>query len=267
MPAMQITRFSALMLSAFIITIPVAQAGFEFTPSKAAPAPIQQTVSAPPALEPLALIPTPVAPVAPPMNIPASAPMKPKGLYIDPYPLRNQGNTAMMPSDNSVSLAMSEQGGALTPVQLGNGMTTGVKPVKQRAAPTSSQNSNDMMNNAAPVSYVASENLTPIPGGEPAPLPGIMDAYQNSSIQSSDMPKIYANAVGFGRDLPLELAISQIIPADFSHRIMGQLDENATTSWEGGEPWNIVLNNMLRTQNMTAIVQGNEVIIQPMARL
>lgn len=287
-------RFSTLIAIIFFIAMPNAQAGFEFlgpkggmapqadkaqvSKSPAAPQPIapQQQYMQPvpaPVMAPNAYPAAPVmgAPIAPPAPNYQAAPqqqlrpvMQPKttGLYIDPFPLRTQNNVAMQPSGNFVAQAMAENGGGLTPVQLGAGMTSGAKAQNaQRQAATIPRP--PMRPN------MIQKGLTPIPGGEPAPLPnvaGIEDAYRNAALNIEQIPVDYANAVGFGKDLPLELALSQIVPAGFTYDIKGNAGQNMMVSWEGGQPWNIVLNDMLRSIGMTAVVNNDRVVIQPIAR-
>ena len=192
--------------------------------------------------------------------VPAAIPPMPvvgqQGVYINPYPLRDGGKASMTLQDQSVSQAMMEQAGAVTPVQLGAGMTTGVSPKRMKVAAR-----------AVPRAPQMDSALTPIPGGDSASLDRIEEAYRNPNLTNGNFPKTYAHAVGFGRDLPLELALSQVIPSEFSHRVIAKIDPNLMVSWEGGEPWNVVLNQMLHPHNMTAIIQENQVIIQSMAKL
>lgn len=288
-------RFSTLIAVSFFIAMPNAQAGFEFLGPKGGMAPQAnkaQVSKAPTAPQPIAPqqqymqpVPAPViapnaypatpvmrAPIAPPpaptykaapqqQLRPVGQPKK-SGLYIDPFPLRSQNNVAMQPSGNSVAQGMAENGGGLTPVQLGSGMTSAAKAQSaQRQAST--------MPRPPMRPNMMQKGLTPIPGGEPAPLPnvaGIEDAYRNAELNIEQIPVNYANAVGFGKDLPLELALSQIVPAGFTYDIKGNVGQNVMVSWEGGQPWNVVLNDMLRPIGMTAVVNNDKVTIQPMAR-
>ncbi len=296
------TRFLMLLTiftvfgSAVVFVISPVQAGFEFLPPKTGMAPHQQRPQAvapppqnivPPAVAPMLPPPNafPAAPVvmapvsAPPMMAPPPVPnlsnnsmpmplavipnvptRKSGGLYIDPYPLNSGGNVASSLSNQSVGQGMAENGGGLTPVQLGAGMTSGA-----RAQAPMQVDSRPVLN-APPTQLNA--GITPIPGGEPPPLPniGIEQAYRDTSVQSQDIAPQYANAVGFGKELPLELALSQVIPSGFNYELGQNIDQGRMVSWDGGEPWNIVLNNMLRPLNMTAVIQGNEVMIQPLAR-
>ena len=101
-------------------------------------------------------------------------------------------------------------------------------------------------------------------GAEPAPLAGVADSrVQRMAVDNNN----YAQAVGFGRDLPLALALSQVIPSNYTHGFSEGIKTGTTVSWEGGKAWNVVLNDMLRPRNLTAVIQGNQVIIQPMASL
>lgn len=233
-----------------------------------------QTYQAPPALPPVPvaqvplqqpMVPSPVSDqqvIAPVPNIVPS--IRPTGLVIDPYPLRNNQTARLMPSNQAVATTMAETAGALRPVQLGAGMTTGVQ---------ADQLQNNQVQTAPrpPQRLVGDTSLTPIPGGEPAPLPGIdlgveQAYYDPNFVQSA--PVTYANAVGFARDIPLPIALEQIIPDGFTSRFIDMPSQgNLMVSWEGGEPWNVVLNNMLRAHNLTATITGQTVTIRPMARL
>lgn len=292
------TRLIALILMMLMVNGTVAYAGFEFMPSTqrsvvkqpvqvATPQPIAPQMhnnmighpAAPVMRAPLNqpapyYAPQVMAPVTPSIAPPPAPTVQPRhvvnapktsSLYIDPYPLRSQKNSKMMPSAQSVAQGMVEKSGRLNPVQLGAGMTTGAK-AQYMAAYSASQKLPTPRAPALNGSFGRVNNLTPIPGGEPAPLPSIEAAYSNRNITAQHIPVHYANAVGFGRDLPLELALSQVIPKGFSYNL-GNVNTDGVVSWEGGEPWNVVLNNMLHTKGMIADIRNNQVIIQPLARL
>lgn len=286
-------------------TIPhQAQAGFEFMPPKKTSAPMPSVqnprwkapqpvapVMAPPVISPaplntapLAVPPPPVVqqPLAPMVSatpiqrqrqiVPAPA-MKPiaqrtGGVVINPYPLRSGQTTRVNPSNQAVGASMAESGGALTPVQLGAGMNTGVKPYQMAQQASQAPRPPQMI---APNNRAMSSSLTPIPGGEPAPLPNvdvdIEQAYRNPAVTQTK-PMIFANAVGFASDIPLSIALEQVVPKKFQTQINAGVSVDALmVSWEGGQPWNVVLNQMLRPYNLTANIQGQNVVIQPMARL
>ncbi|HPF78160.1 MAG TPA: hypothetical protein PLF01_02610 [Alphaproteobacteria bacterium] len=271
--------------------VPAAYAGFEWTPPATQPAPsseIEQQYrgdmnanasmngaggfpAAAVDSEPLGTgAPTQILPDSyyqqpPPQQMaPPAAPLRNlsgQGLHIDPYPLRNpngRGQPVEL-SANSVNQAMVEEARVLNPLKLGAGLKTGAQPT-----PAAMPSAEGMAN--IPRGPIESGSLTPMMGGEPAPLPGMA---QNMGMQQQPMAPMrqFAEAVGFGKELPLALALSQVIPSDFSHSFAAGVDPSVTVSWEGGKPWNEVLSDMLRSQNMTATIIGNNVTIQPMASL
>lgn len=73
---------------------------------------------------------------------------------------------------------------------------------------------------------------------------------------------------GFGTEIPLALALSQIIPADYAYSFRGTVNPGVKVSWAGGQPWNIVLAGILENLGMKAVITNNTIIIsQEMALL
>lgn len=172
-------------------------------------------------------------------------------LFINPYPLRNS-HVYGEPSEltgNSVEQAMVEESRMLRPLQLGGGMTTGAQPERVPRAPADNVQ-------ARQVGALPMKGMTPMVGGEPAALPGMGMPSQATPIGG------FSQAVGFGRDLPLALALSQVIPDGFTHSYAANVDPGMTVSWEGGKPWNQVLNEMLAQKGLSASIIGNQVTIQ-----
>ena len=160
-----------------------------------------------------------------------------KKLVINPYPLR-AGNE--LPSQRTIKQAyraLNEEAGLLNPVQLGNGISTGVR---KRSASQPAR-------------------MTPMMGDKPTSL----SSHGNVQAPSQN----YAEAVGFGRDLPLDLALSQIIPSDYTHNLSKDVDESISVSWEGGKSWDQVLDDMLKPKNLMAVIRDKRVIIQPLAHI
>ncbi len=270
-------RLSFVLLSFFVFISP-ALAGFEWVPpsqtsgqntaNKVVEAIDVSSSYAPP---PVASIPLEAPPQvqATVSGVPQARPQKTnlsgKKLVIDPYPLRNNvAPPQETMSTSMISQAMNEASGNLNPVQLGNGMKTSGMPQKvslpvptpERMASTSQATQNNNLPNSS---------MTPMMGGEPMPLHGV--AIAQESVMNQQSYGQYANAIGFGRELPLALALSQVIPSEFTHSYGQGVDAGATVSWEGGKPWNIVLNEMLRSVGMIAVIRGKQVVIQPLASL
>ncbi|MEM6810937.1 MAG: hypothetical protein AAF549_00545 [Pseudomonadota bacterium] len=181
----------------------------------------------------------------------------PGRIVIDPYPLHVGIGTPVY-EDAAIDQSMMEKARVLTPVQLGAGMTTGAQaqyrpPEDPVPVPQMSKGTGDSFSTAS---------LTPMLGAEAPPLPG----FENSVMGQRPLRQ-YAQAIGFGKDLPLALAISQVVPSEFTHRFEGNVDPSARVSWDGGKPWNLVLADMLGPQNMTANIQGDVVVIRNLSSI
>lgn len=64
---------------------------------------------------------------------------------------------------------------------------------------------------------------------------------------------------GFGSDMPLALALRQVVPAEYAFSFGRGVNPGHLVSWEGGKPWNLVLGDMLRPLNIKALIEGNVV--------
>lgn len=72
----------------------------------------------------------------------------------------------------------------------------------------------------------------------------------------------FADVVGFGTDIPLALALGQIVPAEFAYSFASSVNPGLKISWEGGKPWNQVLNDALAAHNLRADVAGTAVVVR-----
>ncbi len=66
---------------------------------------------------------------------------------------------------------------------------------------------------------------------------------------------------GFGRDLPLVIALQQVAPAGHQFSFAPGVNPGATVSWEGGKPWQAVMTDMLAPQGLEYQMQGNVVAV------
>jgi len=232
-----------LGLTSVMFALPLqgqALAGFEWIP----PAQVKPTAQAAPqglhANAPTPLIPSYKAPEVTMEKLGTSVmPSKKNGLMIDPYPLKAKKMVTMRPQGSIVEQALVENADMLHPLPLGSGMTTGVQ--------------------APPHQMVANVGLTP--------MSGAMGAFPPATVEGELLEAPYTNAVGFGKDLPLGLALSQVIPSNFSPSYMKGVDAGALVSWEGGQPWNEVLAEMLKQQGFAHQIRGNKVIVFPVGTL
>lgn len=201
------------------------------------------------------------------------------GLFINPYPVQDEfsngaGNTLAGPG--LVEKAMMEESRILNPVPLGMGYSTGLKP---SASPSSVHKTDGGLQ---PVNLLSGEDMsmTSLPGdgmaaapfGMAAPMPGQMPDQAQvapspvspppvASVPSAPAPESFEQAVGSGRDLPLALALAQVIPPDYALAFGTSVDAGANVSWEGGKPWNEVLDDMLRPLGLRADIHSNRVMV------
>jgi hypothetical protein len=133
----------------------------------------------------------------------------------------------------------------------GNGMTndpiTWNQPMNAQA-PRAPQN----LMAAAPAPVMAAP-VAPVMSSDPMASAAPMMAAPISSG--------YDVTEGFGKDLPLVMAIRQIVPAQYGFVFDQNIDTQAHVSWQGGQPWDIVLQNTLAPLNMQASINGNVVSI------
>ena len=104
---------------------------------------------------------------------------------------------------------------------------------------------------AAGRSQAAQLEQAMVQGGLNAPAPIYTPASSVARVTHDDAGALsapassYADAVGFGRDLPLALAVGQIVPPDYAFNFSPSVNPGDTVSWEGGKPWDRVLNETL----------------------
>ncbi len=220
------------------------------------------------------------------------------GLVINPYPLQDSNAGAMHGGDMgqlSVEQAMLEEAGSLRTVAVpGKGNVGTIARAKITSRYDRGSQYMDRPNANRSSEYTLS-SITPIPGGEgeslnavesaplapvasaqvprapivPArvsamPRPATPQDYPSQAAQQTQSPSAggYADAVGFGRDLPLALALSQVVPPEYSYAFGQDVNVGATVSWQGGKPWIEVLNEMLAQNGMVAIIDNNQITIQ-----
>lgn len=165
---------------------------------------------------------------------------KQTGLVIDPYPLRAKKMVSLTAPGSLVEQALVEKSGGLHPLPLGLGMNTGVN---------------------IPNSPMA------LNGDYQAPMSGMTPMMRQNPMMMKDTNEVYTNAVGFGKDIPLALALSQIVPSNYSPSYVKDVDTGVTVTWEGGRPWNQVLQKTLNDQGLESSIRGNKVIIHPTGKI
>ena len=68
---------------------------------------------------------------------------------------------------------------------------------------------------------------------------------------------------GFGSDIPMALALREVVPSHYAYAFKNWSDAGLTVSWNGGKPWRGVLSDMLAPHNLTYSVTDGSVFIYP----
>ncbi len=173
-----------------------------------------------------------------------AAPIYGKGMTNDPI--------TWNPSHNAQGNAMggNAMGGARAP----QGMNAAeVVPLGQPMALTSAPLLGPTLGAPAAPQQATSAPVT----GTPMMQPASVGNYGSGNYGAGN----YAVAEGFGRDLPLVMAIRQIVPAQYGFVFDQGIDVSNNVSWQGGQPWDIVLQNTLAPLGMQATIRGNVVTI------
>lgn len=95
----------------------------------------------------------------------------------------------------------------------------------------------------------------------------LVPAHHMTPSETIEMPKEAeasppTDAVsGFGKDLPLVIALQQVVPAGYQYSFSGGAEPGAQVSWEGGKPWQDVLREMLSNTGLSYRLQGNVVVV------
>lgn len=93
----------------------------------------------------------------------------------------------------------------------------------------------------------------------PATPPAAMPAATPPPAESAS----YKEVKGFGKDIPLAMAMNQIVPSDYAYSFAPEINPGTSINWQGDRPWNVVLNDALAPAGLVAVIDNNSVRIQP----
>lgn len=119
------------------------------------------------------------------------------------------------------------------------------EPAQQDTTPVSALASSDMPTEIVHVSADAQQAET-----APAVIETAAPAAENYEI-----------AVGFGKEMPLALAVQQIIPVGYAYSFSKSVNPGQAVSWNGGRTWNVVLQETLEPLGLEARISGNTIVI------
>ena len=66
---------------------------------------------------------------------------------------------------------------------------------------------------------------------------------------------------GFGSDMPLALALRQIVPAEYAFSFGRNVNAGENISWTGGKPWNEILKDALAPLNIKFEIKNKRIIL------
>ena len=74
-------------------------------------------------------------------------------------------------------------------------------------------------------------------------------------------PQSFDVIEGFGSDMPLALALSQIVPAQYAYSFGAGVNPGVSVSWDGGKPWNEVLTDALAPHGLSYTLKNQKIIL------
>lgn len=137
-------------------------------------------------------------------------------------------------------------------------------PIEPPAAAPAPETAGEDMQGMAPVTAA---EMTPEPVPQQAEAPVTPAPVQSAPVVASVPPADMGSAAqgdvisGFGSDLPLVIALQQVVPPGYQYSFSGNVNPGVSVSWEGGKPWQQVLSAMLAPQGLGYRISGNAVII------
>jgi len=230
-------------------------------PSKAVPVPevaeFEDLPSAPMAGDGANSGPQPIIPVQPAQTAAYPANTA-QGLVIDPYPLKNreaQRVTSSIPDPASINQAMMEKGGVVHPMPLGDFMDTGVR-VQDAPVPGTVELAARSPSPRGPQGQMNPPNtMVPLPDEPSSPQE------QTQAMPSAQSQNLVEDVQGFGKNLPLVLALNQIVPSGYAYAFSQEVDPGTIVSWEGGKSWTAVLEEMLAPTSLDVTFNENRILI------
>ena len=94
-----------------------------------------------------------------------------------------------------------------------------------------------------------------VPGIEAMPL----TSPEKQKRPPASSPDVIA---GFGSDLPLIVALQQVVPQQYKVSLAPGVDAGVHVSWQGDKPWEQVLSDMLAPPHLAYALQGNTLVVK-----
>ncbi len=196
----------------------------------------------------------------------ATPPQQPAPVALAPVPPARQ--TLQLPPDYQLQATLPPPGGPV--LQVKTITPPAAEPVSLQpqavSAPAPVATTKVIMPEDAPNTAVQST-----PNSERlviGPYPRKMNQAQPQSVQqvaapaAAPAPSSFPTIEGFGSNMPLALALQQIVPADYAYAFGNNVNPGQTVSWDGGRPWDQIVNDMLAPHKLEAVIVGKVVHIR-----
>ena len=96
--------------------------------------------------------------------------------------------------------------------------------------------------------------------------PGVPDTGQTGAGQAGQQHSRETSVQGFGKQIPLALALRQIVPASYAYSFGDNVNHKTPISWEGGQDWRTTLRLALKAKGLAMQVQNGVVRITQVDR-
>lgn len=93
------------------------------------------------------------------------------------------------------------------------------------------------------------------------PEPVMREPIIETPVMPAQQQMDFEMAVGFGENLPLVSALRQVVPPNYTFALGKNVNAGQTVSWNGGQIWPTVLNNMIEPLGLSAALRGSVVVI------
>lgn len=93
-----------------------------------------------------------------------------------------------------------------------------------------------------------------------------IEAIPLTSAEKKKMPPVASSPdviTGFGSDLPLIVALQQVVPQQYKVSLSPGVDGGVHVSWQGDKPWEQSLSDMLAPERLVFAIQGNTLVVKP----
>ena len=120
---------------------------------------------------------------------------------------------------------------------------------------------------AAPAAPQGSINWNKTVPQMPAQKVQSIEAVPLTSAEKKKMPPVVSSDVvsGFGTDLPLMVALQQVVPSQYKVSLAPGINPDTHVSWKGDKPWEQALSDMLAPPGFVFSIQGNVLIVKSSA--